>query len=303
MKILHRARTRIVRNAPIIHVNEATMIPDGMHGYHDEGWRSATMIPDGMHAYSVSDDTSFATEPVVQKLVVNGMPSAQARSLVYGVAERIQSEPADGLGVALIIDKPAVLDSVFQGLLARGVQPDRARILVSRAALKHAGMSGMGDAASDAATRLATITAAAKAAQASHQAMISNMTSWEEREPGWMDSDDNLRLTFQDQLTGLANNFVTNALPVLGVQFPYQIDRTDPAGAIVLAIRDDILATADLLDARKSQQLLAKQIAAVASVPLPSGAPGFSLNLPSVPWYVWAGGAGVGLLALKQMLK
>ena len=133
--------------------------------------------------------------------------------------------------------------------------------------------------------------------------MVANMASWEEREPGWMDSDDNLRLTFQDQLTGLSNNFVTNALPVLGVQFPYQIDRTDPAGAIVLAVRDDIQATIDLLDARKSQQLLAKQIADVTSVPLPSGGPGFSLNLPSIPWYVWGAGIGVGALALKQMLK
>lgn len=306
MSLKHVSRSRVVRQAPILYVNEATMIPDGMHGYHDEGWRTATMIPDGMHAYSVHDDDSFATEPVVAKLVVNGMPAEQARTLVYGVARRIQSGDS-GLGIQQIIDKPDILDGVFQGLVARGVNPDRARILVHRAAARHQGLSGLGDDASDAASaavdRLATISASAKTTQATHQSMITSMADWETREPGWVTTDDQLRLTFQNQLTALENQFVTQALPVLGVEFPYQIDRTDPAGAIVLAVRDDIQNTIDLLDARKSQQVLQKNISDLSKVPLPSAGPSFKLNLPDVPWYVWAGGAGVGLLALKQMLK
>lgn len=278
MPTMHR-RPRVIKQLPILYVNEATMIPDGMH------------------AFVVTDDTSFATEPVVQKLVVNGMPSAQARSLVYRTARKIQD---GGMGIALMVDKPYILDDVFRGLLARGVEADRARVIVTRAASRAA---GLGDAASDAAAaRLAQISDLAKRFQASHQAMIASMASWEEREPGWMDSDDNLRLTFQDQLTGMQTDFVNQALPILGVQFPYQIDRTDPAGAIVLAVRDDIQNTADLLDQRKSQQLLGKQIADLSSNMLPSSLPSFP-GLPNVPWYVWAGGAGVGLLALKEMLK
>jgi hypothetical protein len=281
------------------------MIPDGMHGYHDEGWRSATLIPDGMHAHMVADDTAFATEPVIAKLVVNGMSHEEARSVVWDAAERVRSGATSGLGIAIMVDKRAALDAVFQDLLARGISPDRARILVHRAAMRRAGLAGLGDDAADAAAaaRLAAISAAAKAAQNSHQSMIASMASWEEREPGWVTTDDNLRLNFQDQLTALENNFVANALPTLGVEFPYQIDRTDPAGAIVLAVRDDIQNTIDLLDARKSQQVLQKTISDLSKVPLPSAPPSFSLNLPDVPWYVWAGGAGVGLLALKQMLK
>jgi hypothetical protein len=317
-----RARVRFIQD-PIRYVNVATLIPDGMHGiepgYHREGWRSATLIPDGMHAHPVVDRTSFATEPVIANLIVNGMDETSARSLVHGAAARVRS--GSGLSATQMVDKTGAMDSVFQDLLARGIPDDRARILVRRASARYHSPGGLGQdatdpsapapvpdpstvpAAPDPAVTLATVQAAAKSTEATHQSMIANMAAWDTREPGWITTDDNLRLTFQDQLTALMNQFVTQMLPVLGVQFPYQIDRTDPAGAVVLAVRDDIQNTIDLLDARKEQQVLQKQIADLTAIPIPSAPP--TIVLPgNVPWYVWAGGALVGAgMVYKTFIK
>lgn len=321
-----RARVRFIQD-PIRYVNVATLIPDGMHGiepgYHNEGWRTATLIPDGMHAHPVVDHTAFSTEPVIANLIVNGMDEQSARSIVHGAAARVRSGSRSGLSATQMVDKTGAMDSVFQDLLARGVPADRARILVRRASARYHNMSGLGDdtidpsapastdptvapvdpsaVAPDPAATLATVQAAAKSAEATHQSMIANMADWETREPGWVTTDDNLRLTFQDQLTNLMNQFVTQMLPVLGVQFPYQIDPTDPAGAVVLSVRNDIQNTIDLLDARKEQQVLQKQIAALNAIPIPSALPTVVLPTIDVPWYVWAGGGVAGLLALNKV--
>lgn len=198
--------------------------------------------------------------------------------------------------------------SIERELIAKGISPERARALVARAAgrvhhrRRHA---GMGDADTDAAAanRLDTIMSDARTVQDSHKRMIANMASWEERTPGWVTTDNDLRLAFQDQLTGLKDQFVQRSLPTLGVQYPYQIDRVDPAGAIVLAVRDDIQNTVDLLDQRKAQQIVQKQISDLSKIPLPSGMPSFNFPSIDIPWYVWGAGIGVGALALKQMLK
>lgn len=272
----HRHSIRVIpasKDPHVIHVKRANWIPAGMNGIQPQVYTTATMIPDGMHG--IEDDYH-------------------------------KSGWRDGgVGVALMMDRAAILDEVFRGMLARGVPEGQARILVQRAAARHAGLAGMGDIDADAsAARLSKISAAAKSAQASHQAMIASMAGWEDREPGWVTTDDNLRLTFQDQLTGLQTQFVANALPVLGVEFPYQIDRTDSAGAIVLAVRDDIQNTIDLLDARKSSAVLQKTISDLSKIPLPSAGPSINFpGLPNIPWYVWGAGIGVGALALKQMLK
>ncbi len=240
---------------------------------------TATLIPTGMHT---AEDTYRNEGWRTADLIPTGM---------HGL-------PGRGVDVVR-----SVQDSVVRSLVAKGIRPDRARALVHRAhrrLVKHGRRGGLGDDNSDA---LAAISADAKSVQASHQNMINNMASWEEKTPGWVTSDDDLRRTFIDQLNGLKSQFVDRSLPILGVQFPYQIDRTNPAGAIVLAVRDDIQATIDLLDARKSQQLLARQISDLSKGPLSSGIPSFNFPKLDIPWYVWGAGIGVGALALKQMLK
>lgn len=316
-----RARVRVIQD-PIRYVNVATLIPDGMHGiedgYHHEGWRTATLIPDGMHAHPVVGRTSFATEPVIAKLIVNGMDAGQARAMVHAAAARVRS--GSGLSAAQMVDKTDAMDSVFQGLIARGVPSEQARILVRRASARYHGQSGLGDDPSgtdptaatatdpsapvvpDPTATLATVTAAANSVEATHQSMIASMADWDTKEPGWITTDDDLRLTFQDQLTALMNQFITQMLPVLGVQFPYQISRTDPAGAVVLSVQADIENTIDLLDARKSQQVLQKQIASLNAIPIPSALPSLPpIVLPDIPWYVWAGGAVVGVGMFHKM--
>ncbi len=214
-------------------------------------------------------------------------------------------------GMHEFVDKRRQLDYVVEKLIAEGVDPMRARILTDRAAVRFSRNqgNGLGDeaadsAASDASARLSKIMSDAQGVQNSHRQMVANMASWEDRKPGWVTTDDDLRLTFQDQLTGLKDSFVQRSLPVLGVDFPYQIDRVDPAGAIVLSVRDDIQNTIDLLDARKSQQVLQKTISDLSKIPLPSVPPSINLpGLPNIPWYVWGAGIGVGALALKQMLS
>ena len=268
------AHVRHVKRPKVVYVDMATMIPDGMRGveegYHNDGWRAGrpTIV-----------EAEYAT------MIPDGMHAAPA------------------------VDNSQALSSTVRKLIASGVSEEKARILVHRAHRRHLGKhrrrAGMGDATAtdNAAAVLASITADAKTVQDAHKRMIDTMAGWEERNPGWVNTDDDLRRTFQDQLTALKNAFVQRALPLLGVEFPYQIDRTDPAGAIVLAVRDDIAQTADLLDQRKVQQLLQRNIAELQKIPLPSAPPSITLNVPEIPWYVWAGGAGVGLLALHQMLK
>jgi hypothetical protein len=246
---------------PVIRVERATYIPTGMHGVQETQrfWRSADLIPTGMHA-------------------------------------------------AQFLDKRRILEDVVERLIARGVDPVRARILTNRAAWRRQNNGGgLGDDEVGpqmppdiaAAQRLEAITADARKVQSAHQNMIKTMAGWTERTPDWVTNDDNLRLTFVNQLTDLKDQFIHRSLPILGVEFPYQIERTDPAGAVVIAVRDDIMGTIDLLDARKAQQLLQRQI---AELPKPGG--GLNIQFPNidVPWYVWAGAAAVGGAVVTKAL-
>lgn len=254
---MRNAQVRHVRGPEFLRVQTAVMIPDGMHGYHDEGFRAGRGLGDVEHDYVLKS--------VVARLVDSGIPEGKARAMVaraHGRHHRRRALGHNGLG-----DDETVVAA-----------PDRS-------------------------VALAKISADAQSVENSHRNMIANMASWEERKPGWVTSDDDLRRTFQDQLTGLKDQFVQRSLPLLGVTFPYEIDRTDPAGAIVLAVRDDIQNTIDLLDARKAQQVLQKTISDLSKIPLPSAPP--SINFSSdTPWWVWLGGAAVGAgMVYKTFIK
>lgn len=242
--VLHSQRPRVIRQDPILQVDHATMIPDGMHGieagYHGEGWRTATMIPTGMHA-------------------------------------------------TIVVDKRRVLESVVDGLIARGVEPVRARTLVSRAAMRQYQNQGdgLGDDATPDSSLLTAVQAKAADMQSQHKALIDKLGGG---------ADPN---AIRDAVEGLYNDWTAYAVDAAGGVPPVQWDRTDPVQAILIAVRDDLRNTADMLAANKAQQVLAKQIAGLPKLGIPGSLP----SLPDVPWYVWAGGAGVGILALKQMFK
>lgn len=191
-------------------------------------------------------------------------------------------------------------DRIVEDMVFRGVPAPQARAIVRRAIGRFRGRErrvGLGDAAAD---TLASISADAKFVQGAHRRYIASMAKWEEDTPGWVTNNDELRSSFTSGLTNLYRDFVARSLKTLGVGRPDQIDRADPAGAIVIAVRDDIVQTIDLLDARKAQQMLAKHI---SDLPKPGGLPSLNIKIPDIPWYVWAGAAGVGLLTLKTMLR
>ena len=114
----------------------------------------------------------------------------------------------------------------------------------------------------DAAT-LSAVVADAQATQSIHRDMIARMADWEARSPGILNSDDDLRNAFVANLEGLRSAFTDRALGMVGVSFPMMLDRTDPAQAVVIAVRDDIADTRDRLQAKQAQVALAKQIAEV----------------------------------------
>lgn len=110
---------------------------------------------------------------------------------------------------------------------------------------------------------LSSVMADAQATQSIHRDMIGRMADWEGRSPGILTSDDDLRNSFVAALEGLRSAFTDRALGMVGVSFPLMLDRTDPAQAIIIAVRDDIADTRDRLQAKQTQFALSKQIAEV----------------------------------------
>jgi len=113
------------------------------------------------------------------------------------------------------------------------------------------------------AAMLAAVVADAKATQSIHREMLQRMADWETREPGRLSIDDDLRNAFIANFDGLRTAFTDRNLATVGVTFPFQLDRANPAHAVVIAVRDDLADTRDLVQAKRAQELLAKQIAEV----------------------------------------
>lgn len=115
---------------------------------------------------------------------------------------------------------------------------------------------------------LASVQDDAASTQEAHKRFLATMAGWEEREPGKLTTDDDLRRTFSGSLSQLEQEFVLRNLKTVGIEFPYQLDRTNPAHAIILAVRDDIKDTVRLLDSKQMQFALAKEIREVQRSPL-----------------------------------
>lgn len=109
-------------------------------------------------------------------------------------------------------------------------------------------------------TTLEQVIAFARNAQDAHHRMLGTIQGWEEREPGKMSADGDLRNEFINQLNGLRSHFTSQVLPLVGVTFPLFLNELDPAQAIIIAVRNDIGNTVSALEANTAQQLLGKQI-------------------------------------------
>jgi len=110
---------------------------------------------------------------------------------------------------------------------------------------------------------LSMVLSDARATQSIHKEMIQRMADWEARQPGVLSNDEDLRNSFIANLEGLRTAFTDRNLSTVGVAAPLQLDRTNPAHAVLIAVRDDIADTRDQLQANRGQAVLAKQIADV----------------------------------------
>lgn len=221
---------------PTFHVQQATMIPDGMHG--------APLV-----------DASMALASTMRKLVAAGVRPERARALVTNAHRRI---------------------SASQGNNGRHTGQMRKK-------------SGLGDDSDGAAALLAQVQQHGADVQQQHADLIAKI-------PDGQASGDLLKI--RNAVEALYNDWTDYAVGVRGVP-PAQWNRTDPVDAILIAVRDDLRNTADLLAANKAQQVLAKQIAALPKL----GTSGFMPNLNiDLPWYVWAGAAAGGAAVLGKTL-
>lgn len=107
---------------------------------------------------------------------------------------------------------------------------------------------------------LAAVVADAQATQSIHKEMIQHMVDWELRQPGILISDEYLRNAFVANLEGLRSAFTDRSLKTVGVMFPFQLDRANPAHAVVVAVRDDIDDTSSRLQQGRAQDLIGKRV-------------------------------------------
>lgn len=207
-------------------------------------------------------------------------------------------------GMHGVSPKKAVPAAVERDLIARGIRPERARILVRRALLKardrsygrgrrpmpHPRRNGLGD-GEETSALLASVQSRGGDFQRAHATLIAQLGAAFSPEE---------KLRIQNTIDGLYNDWTAYAVGVKGGAAPYEWNRTDPVDAILIAVRDDLRDTSNLISANKAQQALAKQIAALPTFGMPGKNPLLNID---VPWYVWAAGAATGVAIVTKALK
>lgn len=203
-------------------------------------------------------------------------------------------------GVPEKLEHRDATEQVFKKLVGRGIHPNIARGLVTRAKMrhhgrtehqqKHRGFTYMRRAGlSDGEPTIDDVVSKAQEFQLQHRGLLAQL--------GAQPNDALTKENVRNSVEALYNAWTQYAVGVKDGTAPYQWDRSNPMDAVLIAVRDDLRNTADLIAANKAQQALAKQIANLPK--LGTGKPGFNID---VPWYVWAAGAvaavGVGSKAL-----
>lgn len=146
------------------------------------------------------------------------------------------------------------------------------------------GMAGMGDATLD------EVTSKAQEIQARHQALINRLS------PGQTAQE---LQPIKNDLEGLRSEWTDWGLSMVGVQFPYELDKTNPAHAVVAAVRDDIAHTVSLIDSNRAAEAMARTLQRVKSL-------SYGPQLPEIPptdwWKILAVPLGIGAAGLVLYL-
>jgi hypothetical protein len=178
--------------------------------------------------------------------------------------------------------KKQTVANIVAFLVSRGVPPDRARAMVRRACARaHPARTGSGLGDDETTSVSPDVLARASDTQAQHKSLIDQYAAT---------TDAAARKSLRDSIEALYNDWTAYAVDVEGGTPPYQWSTTDPTAAVLLAVRNDIRNTVDLIDAGKAQAALQKNISASWKAAPGTGLPSLP-SLPDLPWYVWAGGA------------
>lgn len=166
-------------------------------------------------------------------------------------------ERAAGYMQALSPGERSVAGRVQEVLIQRGVGPESARAMVERAVARKISRAlvipvrrsvGLGQGEDE---MLSEVIARARETQAKHKALIEKLASvkvWEEQR------------SIADDLNRLQSEFIQWGLGKVGVSAPYLLDQTNPLHAILVAVRTDIRNTIDLIEAKRVQAALAKDV-------------------------------------------
>lgn len=137
------------------------------------------------------------------------------------------------------------------------------------------GMAGMGDAVLD------EIASKGQEIQNRHQAIIGRIS------PGMTALE---LQPIKNDLEGLRKEWTDWGLSMVGVQYPYELDKANPAHAVVAAIRDDIGQTVNLIDLNRAAEAMSRTLQRVKSL-------SYGPQLPSIPptdwWKILAVPAGI----------
>lgn len=207
--------------------------------------------------------------------------------------------PSGMHGIPQAAAKEAV-DHVYRKLVKRGVHPTTARGIVVRAVARHHGRLAHRQAPrgykymrsaglSDDDGGLAAVQAKAADYQRAHAGLIAKLGAAQN------DAD---KLAVQNAVEGLYNDWTAWAVDTKGGAAPYEWDRSNPVDAILIAVRDDLRNTSDLIAANKAQAVLQKNIALLSKFGQPGTMPKIDLDLP---WYAWAGAAVAAAAGAKAL--
>lgn len=238
---------------------------------------TADLIPAGMGLKVRMPDT--VTRPVVESLVSVGVSERKAATLV----RRAQGRVERGLKIRNLQNRGRHLGWRNRKLVRRP--------MVARQP------AGMGDDEMVgpplpeelvAEQQLAAVISRGQDVQEKHRALIDKL--------GGKPNDVATKNAVENAVGELYNDWTQYGVSMKGGAAPFEWNRLNPVDAILIAVRDDLRNTVDLIVAGKAQQALAKQIAALPKLGMPGTMPSIKVDLP---WYAWAGGA----LALAAATK
>ncbi|MGI0150060.1 MAG: hypothetical protein ACREDF_11095 [Thermoplasmata archaeon] len=215
------------------------------------------------------------------------------RAAGYLQVEPAYERPVYGLG-AMSDNEKAATDALLKRLIRKGMSNERARAMIARAVARknardiivsprrlHPGRGhayglrrrvGLGEGDDE---LLREIISYSQDTQARHKVLIEKLSgakTWEEQR------------AIADDLNGLQSEYIWWGLKKVGVSAPAYLDRTNPAHAVLIAVRDDIRDTVALIEAKRVQAALAKEIKEIRESAVHRTAQAIErIDLPKIP--------------------